>query len=146
MAQRCLVIGSETLSRVVDKHDRDSMIYSDGAGASVIEASDDEETGLLSYESSTYAMDEANYLFFGKSYNPESDPDTRYIKMHGRKIYEFALTTVPAAMKSCLDKSGIAIDDVKKFLFIKLTRKWMKQSYNDFINCMTDRFLRILCL
>jgi 3-oxoacyl-[acyl-carrier-protein] synthase-3 len=34
MAQRCLVIGSETLSRVVDKHDRDSMIYSDGAGAS----------------------------------------------------------------------------------------------------------------
>jgi 3-oxoacyl-[acyl-carrier-protein] synthase-3 len=57
------VIGSETLSRVVDKHDRDSMIYSDGAGASVI-ASDDEETGLLSYESSTYAMDEANYLFF----------------------------------------------------------------------------------
>jgi 3-oxoacyl-[acyl-carrier-protein] synthase-3 len=41
----------------------DSMIYSDGAGASVIEASD-EETGLLSYESSTYAMDEANYLFF----------------------------------------------------------------------------------
>jgi 3-oxoacyl-[acyl-carrier-protein] synthase-3 len=78
------------------------MIYSDGAGASVIEASD--ETGLLSYESSTYAMDEANY-FFGKSYNPESDPDTRYIKMHGRKIYEFALTTVPAAMKSCLTKA-----------------------------------------
>jgi hypothetical protein len=36
MAQRCLVIGSETLSRVVDKHDRDSMIYSDGAGASVM--------------------------------------------------------------------------------------------------------------
>jgi 3-oxoacyl-[acyl-carrier-protein] synthase III len=32
MAKRCLVIGSETLSRVVDDHDRDSMIYSDGAG------------------------------------------------------------------------------------------------------------------
>ena len=42
MAKRCLVIGSETLSRVVDAHDRDSMIYSDGAGASIIEASDDE--------------------------------------------------------------------------------------------------------
>jgi 3-oxoacyl-[acyl-carrier-protein] synthase-3 len=41
-AQRCLVIGSETLSRVVDKHD--IPIYSDGAGASVIEASDDEQT------------------------------------------------------------------------------------------------------
>jgi 3-oxoacyl-[acyl-carrier-protein] synthase-3 len=36
MAKRCLVIGSETLSRVVDDHDRDSMIYSDGAGASLL--------------------------------------------------------------------------------------------------------------
>jgi 3-oxoacyl-[acyl-carrier-protein] synthase-3 len=45
---------SETLSRVVDIHDRDSMIYSDGAGAAIIEASDD-ETGMLAYESATYA-------------------------------------------------------------------------------------------
>jgi 3-oxoacyl-[acyl-carrier-protein] synthase-3 len=80
MAKRCLVIGSETLSRVVDDHDRDSMIYSDGAGASIIET---DESGMLI--SGTYAMDEANYLFFGKSYNTELD--TRYIKMHGRKIY-----------------------------------------------------------
>lgn len=122
MAKRCLVIGSETLSRVVDDHDRDSMIYSDGAGASIIELSDD-DSGLLSYESGTYAMDEANYLFFGKSYNTELDPDTRYIKMHGRKIYEFALTTVPAAMKSCLDKSGIAINDVKKILIHQANEK-----------------------
>lgn len=122
MAKRCLVIGSETLSRVVDDHDRDSMIYSDGAGASIIEASDD-ETGLLSYESATYAMDEANYLFFGKSYNPDLDPDTRYIKMHGRKIYEFALSNVPTAMKSCLEKSGLAIDDVKKILIHQANEK-----------------------
>jgi 3-oxoacyl-[acyl-carrier-protein] synthase-3 len=122
MAKRCLVIGSETLSRVVDAHDRDSMIYSDGAGASILEASED-ESGLLSYESGTYAMDEANYLFFGKSYNSELDPDTRYIKMHGRKIYEFALTNVPAAMKSCLDKSGLGIDDVKKILIHQANEK-----------------------
>jgi 3-oxoacyl-[acyl-carrier-protein] synthase-3 len=122
MAKRCLVIGSETLSRVVDAHDRDSMIYSDGAGASILEASDD-QSGLLSYESGTYAMDEANYLFFGKSYNPELDPDTRYIKMHGRKIYEFALTNVPDAMKSCLDKSGLGIDDVKKILIHQANEK-----------------------
>ncbi|MFV8374589.1 3-oxoacyl-ACP synthase III family protein [Flavobacterium sp. LB1P71] len=122
MAKRCLVIGAETLSRVVDAHDRDSMIYSDGAGASIIEASDD-ETGMLSYESATYANDEANYLFFGKSYNPNLDPDTRYIKMYGRKIYEFALSQVPAAMKSCLDKSGIGIDDVKKILIHQANEK-----------------------
>ncbi|RTY86890.1 3-oxoacyl-ACP synthase III family protein [Flavobacterium sp. RSP15] len=122
MAKRCLVIGSETLSRVVDAHDRDSMIYSDGAGASIIEASDD-NTGLLAYESATYANDEANYLFFGKSYNPDLDPDIRYIKMYGRKIYEFALNHVPAAMKSCLDKSGLGIDDVKKILIHQANEK-----------------------
>lgn len=122
MAKRCLVIGSETLSRVVDAHDRDSMIYSDGAGATIIEASNN-ETGLLSYQSATYAIDEANYLFFGKSYNPNLDPDTRYIKMYGRKIYEFALSTVPAAMKSCLDKSGLQIDDVAKILIHQANEK-----------------------
>ena len=122
MAKRCLVIGAETLSRVVDPHDRDSMIYSDGAGATVIEASDD-ETGLLSYESATYALDEAGYLFFGKSYNPALDEDTRYIKMYGRKIYEFALSQVPSAMKSCLDKSGLGIDDVKKILIHQANEK-----------------------
>ena len=122
MAKRCLVIGAETLSRVVDPHDRDSMIYSDGAGATVIEASDD-ETGLLSYESATYALDEAGYLFFGKSYNPALDVDTRYIKMYGRKIYGFALSQVPSAMKSCLDKSGLGISDVKKILIHQANEK-----------------------
>jgi 3-oxoacyl-[acyl-carrier-protein] synthase-3 len=122
MAKRCLVIGSETLSRVVDDHDRDSMIYSDGAGATIIESSDD-ETGMLSYESATFAYDEAGYLYFGQSYNPDLDPDIKYIKMYGRKIYEFALNQVPAAMKSCLDKSGLGIDDVKKILIHQANEK-----------------------
>lgn len=122
MAKRVLVIGAETLSRVVDDHDRDSMIYSDGAGASILEASTD-EAGLLSYESATFANDEANFLYFGKSYNPGLDPDIKYIKMYGRKIYEFALSNVPNAMKDCLDKSGIAIDDVKKILIHQANEK-----------------------
>lgn len=122
MAKRVMVIGAETLSRVVDDHDRDSMIYSDGAGVSILEASND-EAGLLSYESATYANDEANYLFFGKSYNPDLDPDIKYIKMYGRKIYEFALSNVPCAMKSCLDKSGLGIDDVKKILIHQANEK-----------------------
>jgi 3-oxoacyl-[acyl-carrier-protein] synthase-3 len=122
MAKRCLVIGAETLSRVVDKHDRDSMIYSDGAGASILEACDDND-GLLSYESATFAYDEANYLYFGNSFNKDLDPDVRYIKMHGRKIYEFALSQVPQAMKSCLDKSGIPIGDIKKVLIHQANEK-----------------------
>jgi len=122
MAKKCLVIGAETLSRVVDPHDRDSMIYSDGAGATIIEATD-EEGGILAHESATYAYDEAGYLFFGNSFNKTHDPDVRYIKMHGRKIYEFALSNVPNAMKECLDSSGIHIDNVKKILIHQANEK-----------------------
>lgn len=122
MAKKCLVIGAETLSRVTDPHDRDSMIYSDGAGATIIEASD-EEGGILAHESATFAYDEANYLFFGNSYNKEHNPDVRYIKMHGRKIYEFALINVPKAMKECLDNSGTSINNLKKILIHQANEK-----------------------
>ncbi|MCP4055088.1 MAG: ketoacyl-ACP synthase III [Mesoflavibacter sp.] len=122
MAKKCLVIGAETLSRVVDKHDRDSMIYSDGAGATIIEATD-EEGGILAHNTASFTYDEAYYLFFGNSNNPELDKDTRYIKMHGRKIYEFALTNVPLAMKECLDQSGVDIKDVKKILIHQANEK-----------------------
>ncbi len=122
MAKKCLVIGAETLSRVVDMHDRDSMIYSDGAGATVIELSD-EEGGILAHESATFAYEEAGYLFFGNSFNKDHDPDVRYIKMYGRKIYEFALSNVPKAMASCLEKSGVPIEKVKKVLIHQANEK-----------------------
>lgn len=122
MAKKCLVIGAETLSRVVDLHDRDSMIYSDGAGATIIEATE-EDGGILAHETATFAYDEAYYLFFGNSYNKTHDPDVRYIKMHGRKIYEFALINVPKAMKECLEKSGVDIKDIKKILIHQANEK-----------------------
>jgi 3-oxoacyl-[acyl-carrier-protein] synthase-3 len=122
MAKKCLVIGAETLSRVVDPHDRDSMIYSDGAGATIIEASTD-EGGILAHESATFAYDEAHYLSFGASFNKEHNQDVRYIKMLGRKIYEFALINVPKAMKECLDSSGIDISELKKILIHQANEK-----------------------
>ncbi|WP_375252427.1 3-oxoacyl-ACP synthase III family protein [Dokdonia donghaensis] len=122
MAKKCLVIGTEMLSRVVDDHDRDSMIYSDGAGASVIEE-DDSDTGILAFETATFTYDEAYFLFNGSSYNAEANQDTKYIKMYGRKIYNFALTQVPQAMKSCLEKSGCSIDEVKKIFIHQANEK-----------------------
>lgn len=121
MAKKCLVIGAETLSRVVDKHDRDSMIYSDGAGATVWEAV--EEAGILAHESATHSLQEANYIFFGKSYKKDLPENTRYIKMHGRKIYNFALTHVPVAMQSSLEKSGVSIEEVKKIFIHQANHK-----------------------
>ena len=131
MAKKCLVIGAETLSRVVDLHDRDSMIYSDGAGATIIEATE-KEGGILAHETATFTYDEAYYLFFGNSFNKEHDPNVRYIKMHGRKIYEFALSQVPKAMAACLDKSGISIEKVKKILIHQANEKMDEAIINRF--------------
>jgi 3-oxoacyl-[acyl-carrier-protein] synthase-3 len=131
MAKKCLIIGSETLSRVVDKHDRDSMIYSDGAGATVLEATND-EGGMLAHESATYAFEEANYLFFGESFNKKENSNTCYIKMYGRKIYEFALNHVPNAMMACLENSGININQVKKILIHQANEKMDEAIINRF--------------
>jgi 3-oxoacyl-[acyl-carrier-protein] synthase-3 len=122
MARRCLVIGAETLSRVLDPHDRDSMIYSDGAGAAVVEWTQG-EGGILTHATLSYTADEAYFLFFGGSFNKKLDPNTRFIKMHGRKIYEFAVSRVPEAMQICLDQSGIPIDEVKKVIIHQANEK-----------------------
>ena len=122
MAKKCLVIGAETLSRVIDPHDRDSMIYSDGAGAAVLESTDD-EGGIISHETATFTLDEAHFIYFGATNKKESADNCRYIKMYGRKIYEFALTNVPLAMKSCLEESGVDISDVKKILIHQANEK-----------------------
>ncbi|MEX6626273.1 3-oxoacyl-ACP synthase III family protein [Tenacibaculum salmonis] len=123
IAKKCLVIGSETLSRVVDNYDRDSMIYSDGAGACILEEKEDSNSGILSHATQTYTKEEAYFLFFGSSFNQNLNKDVRYLKMHGRKIYEFALKNVPEAMKTALDKSGIEIDEVKKIFIHQANEK-----------------------
>lgn len=123
IAKKCLVIGAETLSRVVDVHDRDSMIYADGAGAVVLEANADDDSGIKSHLSASHTLNEKDFLFFGKSYNNESCPDTKYIKMDGRKIYEFALVNVPDAMKKCLDSSGYSINELNKIIIHQANEK-----------------------
>lgn len=125
IAKKCLVVGTETLSRVLDHYDRDSMIFSDGAGASVIEEKEVEDNGpgILSASVLSHTVDEAYYLYLGKSNLPNSDPDVRYIKMHGRKVYEYAISYVPQAMKECLDKSGIPIQEVKKVFIHQANEK-----------------------
>ncbi|SDI21498.1 3-oxoacyl-[acyl-carrier-protein] synthase-3 [Chryseobacterium taeanense] len=123
IAKKCLVIGAETLSRVVDIHDRDSMIYADGAGAVILEANDIDDSGIKSHLSASYTLNEKDFLYFGKSYNNESCPDTKYIKMDGRKIYEFALSNVPDAMKKCLDDSGYSINDLSKIIIHQANEK-----------------------
>jgi len=125
IAKKALVIGTETLSRVIDMYDRDSMIYSDGAGAAVLEIKDESKTksGILSWSVQSHCLDEAYYLYFGKGNFPGADCRERYIKMKGRKVYEYAMQHVPAAMKNCLDKAGVPITGVKKIFIHQANEK-----------------------
>src|SRR4051794_6859074 len=114
IATKVLVIGAETLSRVIDDYDRDSMIFSDGAGATIVEYRDMNESGILSSSALSHCIEEVNYIYMGKSYAPDTDTETKYIKMKGRKVYEYALKYVPVAIKECIDKSGVQIENIKK--------------------------------
>ena len=114
-ASRALVIGAETLSRVCDPHDRDSMIYSDGAGAAVFEAREcDEEAGILAHATRSDTLEHARLLWMGESYDPKRQDHILYLKMYGRKLYNYALTNVPGVVKKSLDRSGLGLDDVTK--------------------------------
>lgn len=122
-AKNALVIGAETLSRIFDVRDRDSMIFSDGAGAVVMEYRESEDSGILSSSALSHSTEEICFLSMGEPYGPDTDNSTHYMKMKGRKVYEYALTHVPEAMKQCLEKSGIPIAELKKIIIHQANEK-----------------------
>jgi len=122
-ASNALVIGTETLSRVCDPHDRDSMIYSDGAGAAILEGQESEQpVGILASAARTDTNPQAYYLSMNTSCRPEPD-DKLYLKMEGHKLYQYALKHVPGNVKASLDKAGYQIDDVSKVLIHQANAK-----------------------
>lgn len=122
-AKRCMIIGAETLSRVIDDHDRDSMIYADGAGAVIIEATPDSAVGIIAHGSRTYASEHALLLRMDSSYNIENGDANLYLKMNGRALYEFALNHVPLVIKETLDKAQVHLSEIKKVLIHQANEK-----------------------
>ena len=123
VSRYALVIGAETLSRVRDPYSRDSMIFADGAGAAVLELTENPAEGILSHITHSYSYPEAELLQNKPSLNPAHDQSKKYIYMEGHKIYEFALNKVPAAMKACFDQSGEDIKDLKKIFIHQANEK-----------------------
>ena len=117
-AKKVLVIGADILSRIADPHDRDSMIYADGAGAAIVEAVEsDTPVGIIGHNSQSDAIGYVNLLHMGYSYNRElAEKKDLYLKMNGRRLYQYALENVPKAIKSALDKLKLHVNDVKKVL------------------------------
>lgn len=123
LAKRALVIGADTLSRIIDKHDRDCMIFSDGAGACVLETSNAVGVGILASSVKSYANDEINYLSHGKSNYSNSKANVQFLKMKGKRVYDFALAHVPLVIKECLEKAQLPISMVKMFFLHQANEK-----------------------
>jgi 3-oxoacyl-[acyl-carrier-protein] synthase-3 len=123
-AKAVMVIGGDTLSKIVDVHDRDAMIFADGAGAVIFQGVEDSKGGFLGQASRTDASVELDYLAMGPSFKPElSANGNRFIKMKGRKIYEYALVNVAEAIKTAMDKAGVTLNDVSKILIHQANEK-----------------------
>ncbi|MDZ7660037.1 ketoacyl-ACP synthase III [Fodinibius sp.] len=123
-ASSCLVIGAETLSRICDPNDRDSMIYADGAGATVLESKKtNEDIGILSHAARTDAKEEAYFLRMEPPFDPESAKAPLYMHMDGRKLYQYALTNVPDLVKTSLEKADLNFEDVHKVLIHQANAK-----------------------
>lgn len=116
--EKILVVGAEVLSRVSDPHDRDRMLYGDGAGAVVLGATQSEESiGILGHSSRSDTIQHSKMLRMGPSNNPDyEEEDDIFLKMNGRKLYQYALETVPAAIDACLQKSKTSLKNVAKLL------------------------------
>ena len=122
--KRVMVIGAETLSRISDPHDRDSMIYADGAGATILEAvNSDRAVGILSHAVRSDTIEHAYMLWMGKSYDPQHQGDELYLKMDGHKLYEYALKTMPLVVKESLEKAGLPITEIQKVLIHQANEK-----------------------
>jgi 3-oxoacyl-[acyl-carrier-protein] synthase-3 len=124
IAKRGVVVGSDVLSRISDPHDRDSMIYADGAGATIVEAVESEEpTGILSHSSRTDSVHYWNLLTNGKSFNPDFVGNDQFIKMSGHKLYVYAISNVPGVVKDSIEKAGLHLGDIKKVLIHQANEK-----------------------
>jgi len=122
-AKNILIVGTETLSRITDPHDRDRMIFADGAAAVIIQAKKNVSEGFITSNTICDNGPELDYLSSGYSLNPDLEKDKVFIRMRGRKIYEYALKNAPIAIKETIDKAGLDISEIDKILIHQANAK-----------------------
>ena len=120
-AKIILVIGSETLSRVLDVQDRTTYpLFGDGAGAVVLKA-DETPGGILSTVLGADGSGSEHLILpAGGSKLPPSqetiDNRLHYLRMNGREVYRFATRVMSRAAKLACEKAGIGVDDISLFV------------------------------
>lgn len=126
-AKSIVVVGTETLARVGDPHDRNSMLFGDSAGAVVLGAIEQEEpAGIIAHASRTDAIDEAYYLWMARSNNPNYPAGDRFLKMKGKMIHRYALEKVPELLMRCLEKARVGIHEISGLLLHQANGKMVK--------------------
>lgn len=143
--KNALVIGSETLSRFVDWKDRNTCIlFGDGAGAFVMQASD-QPGGLLSavMRSDGSGADLLTLLGGGARY-PASEATVHegkhYIRMEGKAVFRFATRAVGSVTREALDLAGLKVEDVDlivphqaNYRIIETAAKYLKMPLEKFV-------------
>lgn len=117
--KRVLVIGADTMSRIVDYEDRATcVLFGDGAGALLLEpAEEGEDVGLIDFQ---HEIDGSggNYLYMpgGGSRRPAShetiDNREHFVHQDGRQVYRYAVNKMHDVCRMLLDRNGLTIDDV----------------------------------
>lgn len=115
--KNALIIGVETLSKVIDWSDRSTcVLFGDGAGAVVTTAA--EEGMIASIQGSDGAGGDILLCKGRSNHNPYFSLDTNpdYLFMNGQEVFKFAVKKVPECILSLLEKTGITASDVDYYL------------------------------
>jgi 3-oxoacyl-[acyl-carrier-protein] synthase-3 len=121
VADTVLVIGVETLSRIVDYTDRNTcVLFGDGAGAAVLQACET-SVGLHAVDMhSDGELGEVLEVPAGISANPASDHTVaaheHYIRMQGKKLFPFAVRSMEDATRRCAEAAGWSPSDIDLFI------------------------------
>jgi len=112
-AKCALVVGAETISRIIDWSDRNTcVLFGDGAGAVVIEAS--EEPGILStHLHADGQYEELLHVPAGVSHNPELfAAGGAYMQMRGNEVFKMAVNTLGKIVDETLEANNLDKSDV----------------------------------
>jgi 3-oxoacyl-[acyl-carrier-protein] synthase-3 len=117
-ARTILLIGAETMSRLLDWSDRTTcVLFGDGAGAVVLQAhdgvGDNSDQGILNTRLfSDGRLHDMLYTDGGVS----STQTAGKLKMHGREVFRHAVTNIAAAIEASLDAAGLTVSDIDWFV------------------------------
>ncbi|MGL5126023.1 MAG: beta-ketoacyl-ACP synthase III [Fusobacteriaceae bacterium] len=115
--KKILVIGAETLSRIIDIEDRNTaVLFGDGAAAAVVGEVEEGYGILSSHLGSDGDINETLVVKAGGSKYPMTEERMKnkenYLKMKGQEVFKFAVNALPNATKEALKKSGLSAENV----------------------------------